>query len=362
MKKRLLVLFFLLITHPVRADIVWAVAGPYTGSVAAWGLSQQAGIKQAVEDLNASGGINGQKITLKFYDDVCDPKQAVAIANKIVSDNVRFSLHGTCSAASIAALKTYVDEGVLVFNSMASNPKVTDEGGPYMFRAMYRDDRAAVVLADEFLKHERNTKLAIIHDKSAYGQGVAEFVRDRLNKAGFKEIMFEPYDPANHDYSVLVTRLKQAGAEAVFVGGYPVEAAMITRQLREAGSNIKIFAGDLSEPDYWRIAGKTGEGAMFVFTSDPRKEPKAKEIVAKLEKAGVTVDGYTLYAYAAAQVLAQAMNKAASTDPAKVAAIVHQDEFDTILGKWTFDDKGDVRNIREVMYRWHDGKFAETGE
>jgi len=362
MRQIFAVMIFLLVALPAHADITWAVAGPYTGSVASIGLSQQAGIKQAVDDINASGGVNGQKISIKLYDDACDPKQAVIVANKIVSDNLHLVLHGSCSGASIAASRVYLDEGDLVINSVSSNPKVTDDGAPSLFRVMARDDTAGIVLADGFMKHDRNVKLAIIHDRSTYGQGIAEYFRDHLNKSGFKEILFEPYDPNNHDYSTLVTRLKQSSADALFIGGYPVEAAMITRQLREAGSHIKIYSGDLTEPEFWHIAGKSGEGALFAFPADPRQAIGAADVIAKLQKAGTTVDGYTLYAYAAAQVLAQAMTKAASSDPAKIASLMHKEEFDTILGKWSFDEKGDVRNIRTVMYRWHEGQFKETGE
>lgn len=352
----------LLVALPAHADIMWGVAGPYTGSVAAWGTSQLAGIKQAVEDINGAGGINGQKIVIKTYDDACDPKQAVAVASKIVSENIHFALHGTCSAASLAALKTYIEEGIVVINAVASNPKITDEGGPTIFRAMYRDDMASKTLADEILKHFPQKKLAIIHDKSAYGLGIAEYVRDKLNKAGIKEILFESYDPTNHDYSVLVTRLKTFGVEAVFIGGYPVETGLITRQMREGGLNAQVLAGDLSTQDFWKITGKMGEGALFSFPHDPRKEPGAQDVLAKLEKVKVIVDGYTLYGYAAAQVLAQAITKTGGNDPAKVAAAIHNNEFNTILGTWSFDEKGDVRNIRQVMYRWHDGEYIETGE
>lgn len=364
MKARLLLASLALSLLPVtaHADITIGVSGPYTGSVAAWGLSQQAGIKQAVEDINAKGGINGQKITLKIDDDACDPKQAVTIANKTASANIHFALPGTCSAASIAAMKTYIDEGILTINPLASNPKVTDEGGPLVFRAMYRDDNNAVVLADEIQKHFAQKKLVILHDKSAYGQGIAEGVRARLHKAGIDEILFDTYDPANHDYAVLVTRMKELGTEALFVGGYPVEIGALTRQLRQAGSKAQIIAGDLSTPDFWKVAGDTGEGVLFAFPADPRKEPGAQQALVELKKSGAVIDGYTLYGYAAMQVLAQAMATANSQDPAKVADVIHKNQFDTILGKWAFDQKGDVQNIRLVIYQWHKGEFEEHGK
>jgi branched-chain amino acid transport system substrate-binding protein len=355
-------ILLLLLSFSAHADIIWGVAGPYSGPLAAWGTAQQTGIRQAVGDINAAGGINGEKIVLKIYDDACDPKQAVAVANKLVSENIRFSLHGTCSAATLAYEKTYLDEGVLVITATASNPKITDEGGPTLFRTMYRDDDAATVLADEIIKHFATKRLAIIHNRTAYGLGVVQYMHERLDKAGVKEVFFDSYDPDNSDYSVLITRLKQARVETLFIAGYPVEAATITRQLREAGLNTQVLAGDLSTPDFWRIAGSSGEGVLFAFPSDPRKAPGAQDVIARLKKSGVTVDGYTLFGYAAAQTLAQATAKTNVIDPAKVAAIMHKDEFNTILGKWGFNKKGDVRNIHLVLYRWHDGDFTEVGK
>jgi branched-chain amino acid transport system substrate-binding protein len=362
MKKLFIALTFILTASPAHADITWAVAGPYTGPVAVIGLSQQAGIKQAISDINAKGGVNGQKIVAKMYDDVCDPKQAVAVANKIISDNIHLILHGSCSGTSLAALKTYLDEGALVINSVSSNPKITDDGGPLLFRTMLRDDNSATFVADYLLKHYQKSNIAIIHDRSTFGQDIAELVRGHLNQAGVKEVTFEPYDPNNHDYSVIVTRLIEAKADIVFMGGYPVDMALLTRQLREKDPHIQVVAEDLSAPEFWKIAGKMGEGALFTFVADPRKEQGAKDVVAKLTKAGVVVDSYTLYGYAATEALAEAITKASSTDPVKVAAALHEGEFTTILGKWSFDAKGDVRNIHESMYRWHDGQFEELKE
>jgi branched-chain amino acid transport system substrate-binding protein len=359
MKKLILALAVVLASLPAHADIVWGVAGPYTGQLASYGESMQAAIRLAAEEINAAGGINGQKIQIKAYDDACDPKQAVAVANKIISENIPFVFQGSCSASTMAAARTYSDEGRLVFTTLASNPKVTDDGGPLMFRGIYRDDQAASVVADEIIKHHHAMKLAIIHDKSAYGQGVAELLRARLRQGGVNELLFEPYNPGDHDYSALVTRLKQSGADGVFIGGFPIEAAMITRQLREAGSSMQILAGDLSSPDYPKIAGKNSEGALFVFPTDPRKVSSTQNVIAKLQKMGIAVDGYALYAYASAQALAQASVQAASTDPAKVAAVLHKNTFDTILGKWSFDEKGDVRDIHQIMYRWNNGQYEE---
>jgi branched-chain amino acid transport system substrate-binding protein len=183
-----------------------------------------------------------------------------------------------------------------------------------------------------------------------------------LNKAGWKEADFEPYDPANHDYSALITHLKSLGVETVFIGGFPVEEGSIVRQMRNVGLKAQTIAGDLSSDTFWSVAGTSGEGTLFVFPSDPRKEPKAKEAIDRMQKDGSPVIGYTLYHYAATQTLAQALAKAGGAEPKKVAETMHHESFDTILGSWSFDAKGDVRNIHQVMYRWHDGQYAEIKE
>ncbi len=345
-----------------HADVVWPVAGPYSGSSASIGMGQLEGIKQAVADINAAGGIKGQKIVLKTYDDACDPKQAVSVANKIVADGFRFALHGTCSGASLAAERVYLEEDVVVINAFSSNPKWTDEGGPTIFRANYRDNMAAGVVSDAIRKRYPRAKVAILHDKSSFGQRIAEDVRDRLNKAGMKEVLFDSYAPNDRDFSALVTRLKDIGAGVVFVGGYPVEIGLIARQMREAGLSSHLFAGDLSVPEFWKISGSAGEGALFAFPPDPRKDPVARGVLETIERSGVVVDGHAIYGYAAAQVLAQAMNTAGDTDPKSLADTLHKAEFKTVLGPWRFDSKGDIRNMYEVLYRWHNGKFLEDAD
>jgi len=351
----------LLITLPARADIVWAVAGPMTGDVAMDGQSELVGIKQAVEDINTAGGIKGQKVVLKVYDDACDPKQAVAVANKIVSENIHYVLNETCSGASLAALKVYADEGVVDIHTLASNPKITDDGGPTIFRVIYRDDNLALVIANYIINHDAKKKLAILHDKSAFGVAIATYLKTAINKAGVKEITFESYDPVNHDYSTLVTHLKEIGSQSIFIAGYPVEEGLIARQLRAANSTAQIYGGYVATNDFWNVSGPAGDGTLFAFTQDPRKEPMAKAAIERIQKSGAVADGITLYSYAAAEILGQAIAKAGDKSSA-VAEVMHKNTFNTILGAWKFDAKGDASTLRQIMYRWHDGKYAELGE
>lgn len=360
--KKVLVIFAVLCLGalPAKADINVAFTGPLTGPVAVYGEAALLGIQQAIDDVNKAGGINGQKILLKTYDDQCDPKQAVAVANRVVADAIPFVIQGDCSGSSIAAAKVFMDENILVINSVASNPQFTDEGGPAIFRASFRDDHVAPVLAEAIVKRFPHEKLAILNDQSTYGYGIAEGVRELVNKGGLKEVFFDSYDPASRDFSALITRLKEKDIQVLFVGGYPVEIATLARELGEAGLNIQIVAGDLSDQDFWKIAGKAGEGALFALPADPGKNKSAAFLKAKLDEAKETYNAYTFYGYAAAQVLAQGLEAMPEAGPSALAALLHQKTFDTVLGPWRFDKKGDIDNVPIALYRWHDGAFTEV--
>jgi branched-chain amino acid transport system substrate-binding protein len=333
-----------------------------TGDAANDGQSELVGYKQAISDINAGGGVHGEKIVAKIYDNACDPKQAVAVAGKVVSDNIRYVLNTSCSAATLAAMKVYAEEGVVGINTYSSNPNVTDEGYFANFRDIYRDDDLAAVIAAHVVKRDAHKKITIIHDKSTFGQAIAGYFKSAINKAGVKEIAFEPYDPVNHDYSVLATHLKDIGTEDLFIGGMPVEAGLIAKQLQSAGSRVQIYGGYIASNDFWRVAGAAGEGALLAFSRDARTLPAVIDVVQRIQNAGAQVDSITLLAYAGAQVLAQALTKANSQNPRAVAEAIHSTTFNTILGAWTFDDKGDVKGLQNVMYRWHDGVYTELKE
>ncbi|MDP6885181.1 MAG: branched-chain amino acid ABC transporter substrate-binding protein, partial [Rhodospirillales bacterium] len=159
---------------PALAEIKISTAGPMTGQYASFGEQMKRGAEMAVADLNAKGGVLGQKLSLQIGDDACDPKQAVAVANKFVSDGVVFVAGHFCSGSSIPASKVYTEEGILQISPASTNPKLTDEGGDNVFRTCGRDDQQGIVagnfLADKF----GSKKIAVLHDKTAYGKGLAD--------------------------------------------------------------------------------------------------------------------------------------------------------------------------------------------
>ena len=225
------------------AQIVIATAGPMTGQYASFGEQMRRGAEMAVADINAKGGVMGKKLVLKVGDDACDPKQAVAVANQFVSDKVVFVAGHFCSGSSIPASKVYTEEGILQMSPASTNPKLTDEGGPNVFRVCGRDDQQGMVAGTYISQHFKGKKVAIVHDKTQYGKGLADETQKQLNKIGVKEVMYEAVNPKEKDYSALVSKLKQAGVEVIYYGGYHPEAGLIVKQSREQGFNAQLMSG-----------------------------------------------------------------------------------------------------------------------
>lgn len=347
------------LTSAAMADIVIATAGPMTGQYASFGAQMKAGAEQAVEDINAAGGINGEKLVLEIGDDACDPKQAVAVANQFVGKGVAFVAGHFCSGSSIPASQVYSEEGIIQISPASTNPKFTDERpGPGVFRTCGRDDQQGQVAGEFLAKNFADKKIAIIHDKSAYGKGLADETKKYMNEAGKQEVMYEAYTAGEKDYTALVTKLKAEGVDVLYVGGYHTEAGLIKRQMAEQGMATILVSGDaLVTDEYWSITGEAGAGTLMTFSPDPRKNAEAAPVVAALEAAGRTAEGYSLYTYAAIQAWAEAVKAAGSTDFDAVVAKLNEGEFSTVLGKLTFDDKGDVTLPGYVFYEWKDGKY-----
>jgi branched-chain amino acid transport system substrate-binding protein len=345
-----------------QADIVIATAGPMTGQYAVFGEQMQKGAEQAVKDLNAAGGVLGEQLVLKVGDDACDPKQAVAVANSMVNEGVVFMAGHFCSGSSIPASAVYNEEGILQISPASTNPQLTEQGFDNVFRVCGRDDQQGQVAANYVIDNGIGTKIAVLHDKTAYGKGLADEFKKQLNSRGTTEAMYEAITAGDKDFSALITKMKDAGVDLIYLGGYHSEAGLIARQAKEQGLAATMMSGDaLVTDEYWAITGDTGQGTLMTFSPDPRKNEVAKPVVEEFTAAGYDPEGYTLYTYAAIQAWAQAVEKAGATDLEKVVEQLHGNEFETVLGKISFDDKGDVQGSNYVMYEWDAGKYVEKG-
>jgi branched-chain amino acid transport system substrate-binding protein len=342
-------------------DIMIGTAGPMTGQYASFGQQLKNGAELAVADINAAGGVLGKKLKLEIGDDACDPKQARAVAEKLSGLKVPFVAGHFCSSSSIPASDAYAENNVLQITPASTNPQFTERKLWNTFRTCGRDDQQGGVAGAYMAKNYKGKNIAILHDKSTYGKGLADETKAALNKAGTKEKMYEAYTQGDKDFTALVSKMKAANIDVAYVGGYHTEAGLILRQMRDQGMKTQLISGDaLVTNEFWSITGAAGEGVLMTFGPDPRKKASAAAVVKKFKDKGIDPEGYTLYTYAAIQVWAAAANKAKSTDPKKVAETLKGGKWDTVLGSLSFDKKGDITVIDYVFYKWNkDGKYSE---
>jgi branched-chain amino acid transport system substrate-binding protein len=356
-----------------QAQIKIGVAGPMTGGSAAFGQQLKNGAEQAVADINAAGGINGQKIQLFVGDDRADPKEGVSVANKFAADGVKFVIGHFNSGVTMPASDVYQENGILAITPAATNPRITERKMWNMFRVCGRDDQqggvAGNIIADKF----KGKRVAIVHDKTTYGQGLADETRKAMNKGGVKDVLYEGVNKDDKDFTALVSKLKAANVDLVYWGGLYDTGGLILRQMRDQGVKAPLMGGDgLTDDEFASIAGPGAEGTLMTFSPDPRTNPANKDIVEVFRKKGFEPQAYTLYSYAAMQLIKAAAEQAKTLDPKKIAETLKGGKsFKTVLGEIAFDKNGDVSNDgyviggkkkdRYVLYTWKkgpDGKIS----
>lgn len=342
-----------------HAEILLGLAGPMTGPEAQFGEQFKQGANKAVEDINAKGGVLGQKLKIVVGDDACDPKQARSVAEELASKKVSAVIGHFCSGSSIPASEVYQENGIPQISPGSTNPTYTERGLNNVFRVCGRDDQQGPTAAHYISKKFPGKKVAIIHDKSAYGKGLADEFKKALNADGVTEVFYEAITAGEKDYSALVTKLKSAGADFVFLGGYKTEGGLIVRQMRDQGLKTTLVGGDaLLVEEFWAITGAAGEGTLVTFSPDPRLLPQNAALVKYYRDKKYEPETYTLYSFGSIQAWAMAAEKAGSTDGKKVIAALKANKFDTVIGNIGFDAKGDVVGPNYVMYVWKNGKYV----
>lgn len=350
---------------PAQAeDIPIAVAGPMTGQLAAFGEQLRRGSEMAVKDINAAGGVLGKQLKLVIGDDQCDPKQAVQVANDLVQKGVVFVAGHFCSGSSIPASAVYAEEGILEITPASTNPAYTEEshakGITTLFRTCGRDDKQGLFAGPWIAKTYPGKNVAVLDDRSAYGQGLANETAKNMEANGMKPALRESYTANEKDFSAIISKMKQAKIDVVYIGGYHPDSALMLRQAREQGMSAQFISADATNSqEFWSISGPAGEGMRFSDASSAINLDSAKDVVAKFRADGYEPEGYTLSSYAAIQAWAAAATKAGTTDAEKVAETLRADTIPTVIGDLGWDEKGDLKQIRYAWFLWHDGKYAQ---
>jgi len=332
-----------------------AIAGPFTGSVTQYGAMVKEGVDTAVEMINASGGVLGKQLEVVVMDDGCEPKQGPVVANRVVNDGIKYVVGHVCSGATIAATNIYDSEGVLMISPSATAPAVTD-GKNYemIFRTIGRDDQQGPAAAKFIIETIKPQAVAVLHDKQSYGQGIAGAVRDELEKAGVKVVMFEGINAGDSDYSAVITKIRSSGADFVYYGGYHPEMGLLLRQGAEQGLKVKFMGPEgVGNPDINAIAGNAVEGMLLTLPADFTQDPANADIVKAFEEKKRNAGGaFQLTAYSATAAIAEGIKGAGEDDPVKVAKWLRANSVKTPIGELSWDDQGDLKQFRFDVFTW----------
>src|SRR5499427_9470216 len=227
-----------------QAQVKFGVGAPITGGSAAFGAQIKNGVEQAIEDINAAGGILGQKLTLEVGDDRADPKQGVSVANNFAANGVKFVVGHFNSGVTIPASEIYQENNTLEITPGSTNPKITERNMWNIFRTCGRDDQQGAVAGAFIAKNFKDKKVAIVHDKTTYGQGLADETKKTMNAGGVTEVLYEGINLGDKDFSALVSKIKATGADLVYWGGLHTEGGLIVRQMRDQGLKAPLMGGD----------------------------------------------------------------------------------------------------------------------
>jgi branched-chain amino acid transport system substrate-binding protein len=357
-------LAFTLVGIGAAADTIkLGVAGPHSGDLASYGIPSVHAAEIVVKKINAKGGVMGKQVELLVEDDVCKPEIATNTATKLVSEGVDVVLGHICSGATKAALGIYKGANKIAMSPSATNPALTQSGDyPNFYRTIASDDAQAQLEVDFALNELKAKKIAVLHDKGDYGKGLAEFAKRFLEKDSRAEVvLFEGVTPGAMDYSAVVQKIKQSGADAVIFGGYHPEASKIVSQMRKKKMKTAFVSDDgVKDDTFIKVAGQYAEGVYATGPKDLSSNPMYKEAVEEHRKAyGEDPGAFYPQAYAATLALLNAIEKAGSTDYDALRKALQTNDVDTPLGKIRFDAKGDATGVGFSIYQVKNGKYVE---
>ncbi|MDF7679605.1 branched-chain amino acid ABC transporter substrate-binding protein [Enterobacteriaceae bacterium ESL0689] len=344
----------LVMSSAAQADnIKIAVVGAMSGPVAQYGDQEFTGAEQAVADINAKGGIKGNKLQIVKYDDACDPKQAVAVANKVVNDGIRYVIGHLCSSSTQPASDIYEEDGILMITPAATAPDLTSRGYKLVMRTTGLDSDQGPTAARYILEKVKPQRIAIIHDKQQYGEGLARAVQDGLKKGEANIVFFDGITAGEKDFSTLVARLKKENIDFVYYGGYHPEMGQILRQSRAAGLTTQFMGPEgVGNVSLSNIAGQSAEGMLVTkpqsYDQIPANQPIVEAIKAhKKDPSGV----FVWMTYAAIQSLEAGLNQ--SDDPATIASYLKAHPVNTVMGPLSWRENGDLKGFEFGVFSWH---------
>ena len=335
---------------------------PMTGPQAHLGKDNESGAKLAIEELNAQNlEIGGAKVKFELLaeDDGADPKQGTIVAQKLVDAKVNGVIGHLNSGTTIPASKLYSDAGIPQISPSATNPKYTQQGFKTAFRVMANDIQQGKILG-EFAAKQGAKTVAIIDDRTAYGQGLADEFKKAAEASGLKVVATEYTNDKATDFKAILTKIKSTKADLVFYGGMDAQGGPMAKQMKELGLKAKFLGGDgVCTPEFMKLGGPATEGHYCSMPGVPlEKMAKGPEFKDKFtKKFNAEIQLYAPNVYDAVMVMADSMKRANSVDPAKYLEAVGKTSYEGVTAKIEFDDKGDLKGGAISIYQYKGGKL-----
>lgn len=335
---------------------------PLTGPQAHLGKDNENGARLAVDELNAKGlEIGGAKVKLELVpeDDQADPKQGTIVAQKLVDAKVNGVIGHLNSGTTIPASKIYFDAGIPQISGSATNPKYTQQGFATAFRVMANDVQQGKVLGGYAAQQMAGKTVAIIDDRTAYGQGLADEFEKGAAAAGAKVVTREFTNDKATDFAAILTKIKSKKADVIFYGGMDAQGGPMVKQMKSLGVKAKYLSGDGScTPEFIKLAGPASEGQYCSLPGVPLDQmPGGKAFGDAFTAKYGQIQLYAPYVYDATMVLVDAMKRANSVEPAKYLSEIGKTSYQGVTAKIEFDAKGDLKGGAISLYQVKDGKW-----
>ena len=353
-------------TTPVLADTVVKIgfAGPLTGPISHVGKDEQFGAQLALDDANAKGvTLAGQKVKFELMseDDQADPRTATTVAQRLVDAGVKGVIGHVTSGAAIPASRIYEQAGIPAITPSSTSPKLTRQGYKTTYRVIANDTQQGSAMAKFATGVLKAHRIAVIDDRTAYGQGLADALVDSLKQLGIKPVGREFTNDKATDFSAILTKLKAAKPDAIFYGGMDAQGAPLLKQMKQLGISAKYLSGDgVCTAEMIKIAGAAMSGDVYCTQAGIPMDrmPAGKAFNERFTKRfKVPVQLYAPYSYDATNALIEAMKLANSTDPAKYLAQLQKVSFKGVTGNIAFDAQGDSREGGVALYQFNGGKW-----
>ena len=337
---------------------------PITGNFAHLGKDYENGARLAIDDLNAKGfTIGGKKVKFELVpeDDAADPKQGTAAAQKLVDEKVNGVIGHLNSGTTIPASKIYSDAGIPQISPSATNPTYTKQGFKTAFRVVANDGQLGGTLGRYAVDTLHAKNIAVVSDKTAYGDGVANEFKKSAEKAGAKIVDTEYTTNSATDFQAILTTIKGKKPDLIFYGGMDAQAGPLIRQMKQLGITAKVAGGDgICTTELAKLAGD-GLSDDQVYCAEaggvgPEGVKAMDEFKARYKaKFGTEVEIYSPYVYDAVMVMADAMKKAGSADPAKYLPFLAKEDYNGVTGHISLDEFGDIKNGSLTLYTYKGG-------